>query len=212
MGERTARPPVTCDSFFRDHSLLLSLKTEIQRVEGKNDQKGRCLFLASLMVVVLTAFSVAQKVKIGFDKSADFSKYKTYTWAKPDHPVENPQLFQAVVGTIDQDLQAKGLTRVPENGDLNLSASGGLRLWIQRTPDGGDGSSHVAGTIWSSCPRLLQLVAQGTLTLHFVDRSNNKLVWQGTAMQKLDPEQKNQDLVLAEKAVDKLLKGFPPKH
>jgi hypothetical protein len=31
-------------------------------------------------------------------------------------------------------------------------------------------------------------------------------------MQKLDPEQKNQDLVLAEKAVDKLLKGFPPKH
>jgi Domain of unknown function (DUF4136) len=173
--------------------------------------KGRCLFLASLMVVVLTAFSVAQKVKIGYDKSADFSKYKTYTWAKPDHPVENPQLFQSVVGTIDQDLQAKGLTRVPENGDLNLSASGGLDFGYNERP-----TAEMDPVMWQGqfgAPVLgASLVAQGTLTLHFVDRSKNKLVWQGTAMQKLDPEQKNQDLVLAEKAVDKLLKGFPPKH
>ncbi len=173
--------------------------------------KGRFLLLSSLVVVAFTACSVAQKVKIGYDKGADFSKYKTYTWAKPDHPVENPQLFQAVVGTIDQDLQAKGLTRVPENGDLHLSASGGIDFGYNERP-----TATMDPVMWQGqfgAPVLeAQLVGKGTLILHFVDRSNNKLVWQGTAMQKLDPEQKNQDLILAEKAVDKLLKGFPPKH
>jgi hypothetical protein len=54
------------------------------------------------------------------------------------------------------------------------------------------------------------LVAQGSLTLQFID--GGKMVWKGTVMQKLDPEQKDQALVLAQKAIDKLLKGFPPKH
>jgi len=173
--------------------------------------KCRRLFVALLMVVVVTPFSAAQKVKIGYDKSADFSKYKTYTWSKPDHPVERPQLFQTVVGTIDQDLQAKGLTRVPENGDLNLSASGGIDFGYNERP-----TATMDPVMWQGqygAPVLeASLIGKGTLTLHFVDRGSNKLVWQGTVMQNMDPEQKNQDLVLAEKAVDKLLKAFPPKH
>ena len=56
------------------------------------------------------------------------------------------------------------------------------------------------------------LLAQGSLILQFVDRSQGKMVWRGTVMQKLDPEQKDKALVLAEKAVDKLLKDFPPKR
>ena len=70
--------------------------------------KGRCLFWTALIVVGLTASGFSQNVKIGYDKGADFSKYKTYTWAKPDHPIQRPQLYQDLVGTIDQDLQAKG--------------------------------------------------------------------------------------------------------
>jgi hypothetical protein len=38
------------------------------------------------------------------------------------------------------------------------------------------------------------------------------MVWRGTVMQKLDPAQEAEALTLAEKAIDKLLKGFPPKH
>ena len=28
--------------------------------------------------------AVAQKVNVGYDKSADFSKYASYTWAEPE--------------------------------------------------------------------------------------------------------------------------------
>jgi hypothetical protein len=48
--------------------------------------------------------------------------------------------------------------------------------------------------------------------LQFVDRSATKAVWRGTVIQKLDPEQKDQAVILAQKAIDKLLKDFPPKH
>ncbi len=172
-------------------------------------KKARRLFLFSSMVFGLTVCGFAQKVKIGYDKSADFSKYKTYTWAKPDHPVERPQLFQAVVGTIDQDLQAKGLTRVPANGDLTLSAAGGVDFGYNNPP-----TATMDPVMWQGefgAPVLnAPLVAQGSLILQFID--GGKMVWKGTVMQKLDPEQKNQALVLAEKAVDKLLKEFPPKR
>ena len=171
--------------------------------------KGRCLFLACLIVVGLTTCGFTQKTKIGYDKSADFSKYKTYTWAKPDHPIMRPQLFQDVVATIDQDLQAKGLTRVNANGDLTLSAAGGIDFGYNNPP-----TATMDPVMWQGefgAPVLTApLVAQGSLTLQFIDGA--KMVWKGTVMQKLDPEQKNQALVLAQKAIDKLLKGFPPRH
>jgi hypothetical protein len=45
-----------------------------------------------------------------------------------------------------------------------------------------------------------------------VDRSSNKVVWNGTVTEKFDPTQKEKSLTLAGKAVVKLLKGFPPKN
>ncbi len=173
--------------------------------------KGRHLFLAAFIVTLVTASGFGQKVKIGYDKSVDFSKYKTYTWAKLDHPVQRPQLFQTVVGTIDQDLQARGLIRVDANGDLTLSAAGGIDFGYNMPP-----SPNMNTDMWygdTGAPTLLApLLAQGSLILQFVDRTDDKMVWRGTVMQKLDPEQKDQALVLAQKAIDKLLKDFPPKR
>ncbi|MGC1452307.1 MAG: DUF4136 domain-containing protein [Candidatus Sulfotelmatobacter sp.] len=172
---------------------------------------SRCWLLGWLIVIGCATSGFAQKTKIGYDKSSDFSKYKTYTWAKPDHPIERPVLFQTVVGTIDQDLQAKGLTRVDANGDLTLSAAGGIDFGYNMPP-----TPNMNSQMWygdTAAPILLApLLAQGTLILQFVDRADDKMVWRGTVMQKLDPEQKDKALVLAEKAIDKLLTGFPPKH
>jgi hypothetical protein len=47
--------------------------------------------------------------------------------------------------------------------------------------------------------------------LEFVDRQRNDVVWTGTVTQALDPTEKEESLSLAEKAVVKLLKKFPPK-
>jgi len=172
---------------------------------------GRCGFLELLMVVGLTTSGAAQKVKVGYEKSADFSKYKTYSWAKPDHPIERPQLYQLVVQTIDQDLNARGLARTESNGDLTLTARGGIDFGYNMPASAGMNTGMVYGV--DTAPVLLApAVAKGTLSLQFLDRTNDKPVWQGTVMQKLDPGKKDEAVILAQKAIDKLLKDFPPKH
>jgi hypothetical protein len=184
-------------------------------------KNGRCWFLVWLIVVGLTTSGFAQKVKVGYDKSADFPKYKTYTWAKPETPPERPLLYERVVGRIDYELKSKGLERTEQNGDLTLVAAGGIDFGSSTfagTPIlsiyGGPPPSTSA-TMWTgaagSAAMTGPLVPQGTLVLQFVDRGENKVIWSGTVTQTLDNDQKQKSLDLVDKAIIKLLKKFPPK-
>jgi len=183
-------------------------------------KNGRCWVLAFIVLVLATS-GFAQKVKVGYDKSTDFSKYKTYTWAKPQTPVTRPLLYDTVVSTIDQELIAKGLQSVETNGDLTLIAAGGieygsnLAAGTPMLPVYGGPPPDINATMWTggnlSAVTAGPLVAQGTLVLEFIDRAENKVLWSGNVRQSFDPEQKNKSLDLVAKAIVKLLKGFPPK-
>ena len=183
-------------------------------------KNGRCWVLAFIVLVLATS-GFAQKVKVGYDKSTDFSKYKTYTWAKPQTPVTRPLLYDTVVSTIDQELIAKGLQSVETNGDLTLIAAGGieygsnLAAGTPMLPVYGGPPPDINATMWTggnlSAVTAGPLVAQGTLVLEFIDRAENKVLWSGNVRQSFDPEQKNRSLDLVAKAIVKLLKGFPPK-
>src|SRR5216683_4179678 len=83
-------------------------------------------WLFAILVAGLTIPSLAQKVKVGYDKSTDFSIYHTYTWAKPQMPATRPILYDYVVNTIDGQLEAKGLKKVEHDGDLTLIPAGGI--------------------------------------------------------------------------------------
>jgi hypothetical protein len=52
---------------------------------------------------------------------------------------------------------------------------------------------------------------EGVVELNFVDRATNKAVWTGWVEQKIDPDEKSKVLGQADKAIQKLLKRFPPK-
>lgn len=179
----------------------------------------RSLIALSLLAIGCI-FCFAQKVKVGYDKGTDFSKFKTYNWIEPAMPPVRPVVLEAIVARTDVELQAKGLRRVSKEGDLTLTPAGGVNF----------GFAGVAGTpilpTYSSPPPSINAgmwtgatgpstagtyVPEGTLVLTFVDRANNKVVWSGTVKQKLDIQQKNKSLELIDKAVIKLLKGFPKK-
>jgi hypothetical protein len=159
--------------------------------------------------------------KVGYDKSAHFRKYKTYTWAKPEIPPTRPLLYETVVGTIDYELKSKGLERTEKNGDLTLVGAGGIDFgssmatWAPILPIYGGSPPSTNATMWTgangSAAAAGPLVAQGTIVSQFVDRGENKVIWNGTVAQKLDPEQKKKSLELVDKAIVKLLKEFPPK-
>jgi len=180
---------------------------------------SRSKLCIGLFIAAATTSVFAQKVKVGYDKSADFAKYKTYTWAPPAMPPTRPLLYETVVGTVDRELNSKGLKRTDKNGDLTLIGAGGVGFAIA-VSSGTPLSSTFTGppptmnaTAWTGAEGsgdLMAAVPDGTLGLQFVDRSTNRVIWSGTVSQKLDIEQKQKSLKMAGKAVVKLLNKFPP--
>lgn len=182
----------------------------------------RNLQIFLLLVVLAIQCGFAQKVTVGYDKSADFSKYKSYSLQPPATPSNRPILYASVVGTIQKELESKGLVNVEKDGDLTLIAIGGL----------GYGLDPTAGLLSDSCKNCQaplrdpipwsgpppppsgtsgKPAPKGTLELTFVDRTSNKLVWSGTVVQKLDEKKKEQSLQRIAAAIQKLLEDFPPK-
>lgn len=79
-----------------------------------------------LSVATLGSLAIAHKVKIGHDKSVDFSTYTTYTLAAPAMPPTSPLLYATVVDSIDGEPSLKGLQKVEKDGDLTLIPAGGI--------------------------------------------------------------------------------------
>jgi Domain of unknown function (DUF4136) len=176
-----------------------------------------CLLLAALPI----ASAFAQKVKVGYDKGVDFSRYTSYTWAKPTMPPTRPLLYASVLGSIDYELKAKGLARMEDDGDLVLIPAGGMEFGLNYAAGTPMLSTYsgppptIDATMWTGAGGPSNLMApyvpEGTLMLNFVERGSNKVIWTGTVTQKLDMENKRKSLDLVDKAITKLLKEFPPK-
>jgi hypothetical protein len=178
-----------------------------------------CLCL--LVAAIAPTNALAQKVKVGYDKSADFSKYASYTWADPSFPPTRPLLYASIVGSIDHSLKAKGLARMDSSGDLILIPAGGIEFGMAAAagtpimPSYGGAPIAFDATMWSGAGGSGNLtstyVTEGTLVLNFVDRQANKVIWTGTVRQKVDMENKKKSLERIDKAIAKLMKRFPPQ-
>lgn len=179
------------------------------------------LFSTCIACVITLAPCFAQKVKVGYDKTADFSKYKTFTRVAPSMPPTRPVLYQVVTDSIDNEMSSKGFSKVDKDGDLTMITAGGVEYGnnvAAGTPIIGTYSGPppaMNATMWTGAegPSSLQgpMVPQGTLVIELVDRSTNNVVWTGSVSQKLDVEKKDKSLELVGKAVVKLLKQFPPR-
>ena len=162
----------------------------------------------------------SQKIKTTYDKSVDFSRYKSYSWKEPEINPGRPLLYFTVVGAIKGGLETSGLTRMEKDGDLTVVAHGDLDYGLNNTGVTTDSCKNCQSPAVD--PRDLgRTVApngsagmplpKGALELELVDRATNKVVWSGTVVQKLNPDKKQQALERADAAIRKLLAEFPPK-
>jgi len=190
------------------------------RKPGEKGRQPKCLLWTLALLAACSSVASAQKVKVGYDKTADFSKYTTYTWAPPGVPPARPLLYYHVVSTIDEYLKSKGLKKTEQGGDLILAGAGGVGFGVN-TPAGtpivpsysglppsiDSGMWVGAGGVASG---MAPLVPEGTLLLEFVDPRVNKVVWSGSVSEKLDNEKQDESLKRVDRALAKLLSKFPP--
>ncbi len=180
--------------------------------------------VAIFFFIILTSVATvrAQDVAVDFDRSVDFSKFKTYTWAS-GVPAKNPFVDRQIRTVIEQHLTAKGLRRVEEGGDLSLiyiaAVDRDIQVstaqwattgnWMNQTVSG----ISVSSQMWD--------VEVGMLLVCLSDTTGKSLLWRGRAKTMLDKRSNNKNAMEAmaedakkvekrvKKSVEKMFKQYP---
>jgi hypothetical protein len=177
-------------------------------------------FLASVVLLWLCAgAALAQDVRYNFDRSTDFSKFKTYKWVNiKDAKRLDPLLDKQFKDAVDEQLATKGLTKVEGDSpaDLLIGYQAAVRQEQEFTSYNtgwgygpGWGGWYGGGT--STTMGSTSTINIGQAALDMYDSAGHDLVWRGVVSKTLDekakPEKQQKNL---NKAVAKLLKNYPP--
>lgn len=147
-----------------------------------------------------------------YDTRVDFSQLRTFDWM-PEQPVTipDPRREQAVRDEFVAALEARGFKKVSHDADFLLVMYAGAEARLQVDAFGyGYGPRS---TFWGPTAGWVEanVYRDGTLILDVVNPETDELAWRGTAQGVLDasmnPQQRRE---LVAKAIDKMLKKFPP--
>lgn len=182
--------------------------------------KKRTCFVWVVALLVVTGTLLGQDVRYNFDKSTDFSKFRTYKWVSlKDAPKVNDLVDKQIKDAVDSQLATKGLSKVEgDDADLYIGYQVGVTSEKQFTSfDSGWGAGpgwyrggwYGGGGMTTGSTSTIYI---GQLALDMNDRSNKELVWRGVVSKTIDTKAKpDKQAKNLNKAVAKLLKNYPPK-
>lgn len=153
----------------------------------------------------------AQATSYDFDRTTDFSKFRTFAWENVTPAVE-PFLDKRIVAAIESQLVARGLTKNEANPDLDVLYL--VALGVQKTVTGS--GSRLGPLVWQggldTFNARLNDIPVGALIIDVTDAGKRELVWRGVSVNEIDVHAKpeNRDAAIV-KAVTKILKNYPPK-
>jgi len=170
--------------------------------------------LTAAAVAWLGTTVLASTVTYDYDRAANFSKFRTYSWTR-GNPVKDELNHQRITGAIDAQLAMRGFTLAytGQNPDVLVAYHAAFDQSVQVNVfgSGGWGPYGLGGSRMGSARA--DRITVGSLVVDIVDASVSRIVWRGTASQDLDPrasaEKKDRNI---SKAVEKMFKNYPPKH
>ncbi len=169
-----------------------------------------------ILTSVLASGAQAQKIKVEYDKSLDFSKFKTFAWGHHD-AVSRPMLALAIAGAIEEELTKRGLRKVEDNPDVYIKMYGSVDSEMSVSYSdplyygmGGIPPFDTAFLMWGAGGTTAVTVHKGQLVVDVIDASQKKLAWRGVATEKLS-DQKQKLVKQVNKAVEKMFEQYPVK-
>jgi len=174
----------------------------------------RILSFTGIAVLFATA-SFAQQVKTDYDRTANFSQYKTYSWENVH--TQEPLWVDRIKAAVNSALAAKGWMQVESGGNVSIMAmemskshqtlntyydgfggGWGWRRW------GGLGEGFGDSTTTESTYKV------GTLVVDLFDSNTKKLIWRGSASAALS-NKSDKNIKNLDKGVEKMFDHFPPE-
>ncbi len=167
---------------------------------------------SSLGLALILAAGLAADVKTDYDRSADFGRFRTYSWQKVR--TADPLLNDRIISAVDSALAAKGLTRTEEGGDLAVVA-------IEMTRDqqtlntfynnfgGGWRWGGWGGGGFGTSTTNVETYKVGTLVVDLFDGKSKGLVWRGSASDTIS-NKSDKNIKNLDSGVRKMFEKFPP--
>jgi Domain of unknown function (DUF4136) len=182
--------------------------TEERRQQMRTTRRAMSI---TLVILSLVAGSLAQEIKTDYDRKADFSLYKTFSFEKVE--TKDPLWVDRITAAIGGELTAKGLTKVASGGDIAIVA---IEMTADRqtldtfydTFPGGWGWRWGSG--YGDATTTTETYTVGTLVVDLFDRKTKALLWRGSADSTLS-NSSTKNIKNFDKSVEKLFKKFPPK-
>lgn len=163
------------------------------------------LFLALMMTCSLAVTALAQDVNVDWQRGTDFSKFKTYTWGESQHPLKDDMWAQRVVGLIEDQLKAKGLTKVDAGASPSLTVVYNAGVKQNESLQG-----YRTGLFMGSGSIQKVVENEGTLVVDMYDPAQKSHVWRGVAEETLS-DKSDKNIKKVESMVKKMFEKYPPK-
>ena len=176
---------------------------------------SRAEFMLCLVVVFACVGAQAQKIKVEYDKSLDFSKFKTFA-LDSNQATSKPMLRLAILAAVQDDLTKRGLKQVNDNPDLYIQVYGAIDSDVianYNDPIYGSSIPPINANInmWYGIPGTMTTVVvhKGELVVDVIDAAQKKLIWRGVAKEKLSSDNREKLLDQVNTAVEKMFKQYP---
>ncbi len=163
---------------------------------------GLVLFLANALF--------AQEVKTDYDRAANFSQCKTYSWEKVQTP--DPLWVDRIKAAVNTVLAAKGWTQAESGGDISIIA-----MEINRNhqtlntfyDDFGGGWRWRGFGGFGESTTTSETYTVGTLVVDLFDAKTKMLVWRSVSSDMLS-DKSDKNIKNLDKGVQKMFQHFPP--
>ena len=168
----------------------------------------RTIFASVGVVLLFASASFAQQVKTDYDRGADFSRYKTYSWEKVQ--TQDELWVDRIKEAVNAALAAKGLTPVESGGDISVVAIEMTKN--QRTLNtfyDGFGGGWRWGGGFGNATTTVDNYKVGTLVVDLFDANNKNLIWRGSSSDTLS-DKSDKNIKNLDKGVHKMFEHFPP--
>ena len=160
-------------------------------------------------VLFATSFAFASDVHVDYDRSATFSKYRTFMMLK-NAKTENSLMDDRIADFVRNQLMAKGLKPVPDDADLNVRAktSTEQKQILNTYYDGAWGPGWGwGGPGWATT--YVDTYLEAITVVDLIDVTSEKMVWRGTAIGSISHKPEKATRKYA-KRIAEMFEEYPP--